>query len=517
MNNTSAFSDIPLHILRAELHRRQDAADRPPCGSTSRVYAYNTPLHVFALFLILILSTFACSFPLLARRFPSLPVPNRTLFLSRHFGTGVLIATAFVHLLPTAYVNLTDPCLPPFWNETYPPMAGFVAMVSVLTVVGIEMFFASKGAGHSHSVDLNSLRDGDSEARPPIHRISSGRSGSFRQQMFGSQRDAQSGGYEELEVGRSPYSDTPGSVDKPLPPPPPSGDDEDEDEAQLKDDDDDGSDLDLDELEAETDADTFPLNATKQRKRQSSLAGTNGDHPRPKPTSRSVSFATPISSHFPASPTSPTSPLPLHTQEQRLVLQCLLLEAGILFHSVFIGMALSVTTGPAFIVLLIAISFHQTFEGLALGSRIAAIPSFSTSSLKPWVMSAMYGVTTPIGQAIGLAVHTLYDPQSQFGLLMVGIVNGISAGLLLYAGLVQLLAEDFLSDRSYVDLRGWRRVEACGAVVAGCFLMSLVGYVFDISLRPRRGLLTRCIGLLLRACYSLGKQNQLADGCALPS
>jgi len=390
-------------------------------------------------------------------------------------------------------------------------------MVSVLTVVGIEMFFASKGAGHSHSVDLNSLRDGDSEARPPIHRISSGRSGSFRQQMFGSQRDAQSGGYEELEVGRSPYSDTPGSVDKPLPPPPPSGDDEDEDEAQLKDDDDDGSDLDLDELEAETDADTFPLNATKQRKRQSSLAGTNGDHPRPKPTSRSVSFATPISSHFPASPTSPTSPLPLHTQEQRLVLQCLLLEAGILFHSVFIGMALSVTTGPAFIVLLIAISFHQTFEGLALGSRIAAIPSFSTSSLKPWVMSAMYGVTTPIGQAIGLAVHTLYDPQSQFGLLMVGIVNGISAGLLLYAGLVQLLAEDFLSDRSYVDLRGWRRVEACGAVVAGCFLMSLVGYVFDISLRPRRGLLTRCIGLLLRACYSLGKQNQLADGCALPS
>ena len=56
-------------------------------------------------------------------------------------------------------------------------------------------------------------------------------------------------------------------------------------------------------------------------------------------------------------------------------------------------------------------------------------------------MSLMYGVTTPIGQAIGLAVHSLYDPESQFGLLMVGIVNAISAGLLLYAGLVQLLGK----------------------------------------------------------------------------
>ncbi|KAI7147853.1 hypothetical protein KC352_g28940 [Hortaea werneckii] len=152
-----------------------------------------------------------------------------------------------------------------------------------------------------------------------------------------------------------------------------------------------------------------------------------------------------------------------------------MLEAGILFHSVFIGMALSVSTGAAFVVLLVAISFHQTFEGLALGSRIAGISSFPPSSPKPWLMSAMYGVTTPIGQAIGLAVHRLYDPESQFGLLMVGIVNAISSGLLLYAGLVQLLAEDFLTDRSYAELQGRRRLEACGAVVGGSMLMALVG------------------------------------------
>ena len=51
-------------------------------------------------------------------------------------------------------------------------------------------------------------------------------------------------------------------------------------------------------------------------------------------------------------------------KRQKLLLQCVLLEVGILFHSVFIGMALAVATGNDFIVLLLAIIFHQTFEGV---------------------------------------------------------------------------------------------------------------------------------------------------------
>lgn len=124
--------------------------------------------------------------------------------------------------------------------------------------------------------------------------------------------------------------------------------------------------------------------------------------------------------------------------------------------------------------LLVAISFHQTFEGLALGSRIAALP-FPAHSLKPWLMALAYGTTTPVGQAVGLMVHGLYDQQGQGGLLMVGITNAVSSGLLLFAGLVELLAEDFLSDASYEVLRGRRRVEAWMAVVAGGALMALVG------------------------------------------
>lgn len=83
--------------------------------------------------------------------------------------------------------------------------------------------------------------------------------------------------------------------------------------------------------------------------------------------------------------------------------------------------------------------------------------------------------STPGGMAIGIATHTLYSPDSEVGLLVVGIMNAISAGFLVYASLVELMSEDFLSDESWKVLRGKRRVYACLLVLLGAFLMSLVG------------------------------------------
>lgn len=54
-------------------------------------------------------------------------------------------------------------------------------------------------------------------------------------------------------------------------------------------------------------------------------------------------------------------------------------------------------------------------------------------------------------------------------------MNAISAGLLIFASLVELLSEDFLSDESWRVLRGRARVIACVLVFAGAFCMSLVG------------------------------------------
>ncbi|KMU91966.1 zinc transporter protein [Coccidioides immitis H538.4] len=447
----SSLADVPISLLKAELERRSldiraqgispgpaQPSTRPACGSTTRAGSYNTPIHVFALFLILILSTLACSFPIIARRFPRLPIPRRFLFLSRHFGTGVLIATAFVHLLPTAFISLTNPCLPHFWNRGYPETAGLVAMIAVMIVVTIEMFFAMRGAGHVHGSEYDTLMDevshhnhyeGLGVGRDDTR--GSGTQHGTRQMSLGF-RPVPTASRDSLIDGASPTLAKDPENQR-------QGDDEN---------------LQLEEL------DPFPDDSSEFNDSPTSEA--HPSHPRPPPHHSHGHV------HFSGSRSQ---------KAQKQLIQCLLLEAGILFHSVFIGMALSVATGANFIVLLVAISFHQTFEGFALGARIASlIPDlFPASSPKPWLMALAYGTTTPIGQAIGLGLHTLYDPASEIGLITVGMTNAFSSGLLLFAGLVELLAEDFLSDRSFETLRGRNRIEACFAVAGGAALMALVG------------------------------------------
>lgn len=116
--------------------------DRPQCGSGGVREDYNLPLHVGALFIILTVSASACAFALVVTKVPALRINPRFLFAVRHFGTGVLLATAFVHLLPTAFISLTDPCLPGFWNDEYPAMAGAIALASVFAIATLEMVFS---------------------------------------------------------------------------------------------------------------------------------------------------------------------------------------------------------------------------------------------------------------------------------------------------------------------------------------------------------------------------------------
>lgn len=57
--NFPSLLEIPNAVLKAELARRGEngeADEKPECGS-KRQGAYNTPIHVMALFLILVLST----------------------------------------------------------------------------------------------------------------------------------------------------------------------------------------------------------------------------------------------------------------------------------------------------------------------------------------------------------------------------------------------------------------------------------------------------------------------------
>ncbi|KAI0828113.1 Zinc/iron permease [Hypoxylon sp. FL0890] len=448
-----SWPSVPTRLLIAELSRRHGSgssshgAERPACGSGDRG-TYDTGLHVFALFLILSLSVLACGFPLLSRQSAQSRRAHHIVFLCQHFGTGVLIATAFVHLLPTAFLSLTDPCLPPLFTEGYPPMAGLIAMVSVLVVATVESYLTVRGAGHSHSHNHGWDSDdedaeGDERNVLPNVGLAARRASSHRPADIALGDMSASQG---LMADVSPLPESTPSIitHSPQPQRLSSRSNGDEDDV-LGDHDDEDLDLNLNDFDPVADEDAQPL------------AHSNGD-------AHAKRYSESTDPHGPLTP----------EEQKRRMLQCMLLEAGILFHSVFIGMAVSVATGPPFVVFLVAIAFHQTFEGLALGSRIAAI-QFPRASLRPWLMVLAYGLTTPIGQAIGLAVHRLYDPLSQTGLLMVGIMNAISSGLLLFAGLVQLLSEDFLTEKSYKSLKGKKRRNAGLAVLAGAMLMALVG------------------------------------------
>lgn len=84
-------------------------------------------------------SCFGAGFPVVAKKFKSLKIPPKVFFFCKHFGTGVLIATAFVHLLPTAFQSLNNPCLPDLFTDDYPALPGVIGLGSLFMLFAIEM------------------------------------------------------------------------------------------------------------------------------------------------------------------------------------------------------------------------------------------------------------------------------------------------------------------------------------------------------------------------------------------
>ena len=120
-----------------------------------------------------------------------------------------------------------------------------------------------------------------------------------------------------------------------------------------------------------------------------------------------------------------------------------ILEFGVIFHSIFIGLTLAVS-GEEFITLYIVLVFHQTFEGLGLGARLASVPWPKSKRWTPYILGVAYGLSTPIAIAIGLGVRNSYPPESETTLYVNGIFDSISAGILIYTGLVELMAHEFM-------------------------------------------------------------------------
>ena len=151
-----------------------------------------------------------------------------------------------------------------------------------------------------------------------------------------------------------------------------------------------------------------------------------------------------------------------------------ILEFGVIFHSIFIGLTLAVA-GDEFVVLYIVLVFHQTFEGLGLGSRLGTMEWPKSRSWMPWVLGAAYGFTTPIAIAIGLGIRETFVPGSTTYLMVNGIFDSISAGILIYTGLVELMAHEFMFNAEMRKGSMTKVLSAFGCMCLGAGLMALLG------------------------------------------
>lgn len=78
------------------------------------------------------------------------------------------------------------------------------------------------------------------------------------------------------------------------------------------------------------------------------------------------------------------------------------------------------------------------FEGLGLGARLAFLKLPPKYRWMRFAGGVLYGLTTPIGIAAGLGVRQTYSPDSPTASIVSGILDALSAGILLYTGLIEV-------------------------------------------------------------------------------
>ncbi|XP_071691536.1 fe(2+) transport protein 1-like [Rutidosis leptorrhynchoides] len=144
-------------------------------------------------------------------------------------------------------------------------------------------------------------------------------------------------------------------------------------------------------------------------------------------------------------PEDPASQL----RRYRVVAQ--VLELGIVVHSVVIGLSMGASDNLCTIKPLVAaLCFHQFFEGMGLGGCI--LQANYEMKMKA-ALVFFFSVTTPFGIAVGIGLSNVYRENSPTALIVVGVLNAVSAGLLNYMALVDLLASDFMGKKLQDEMK----------------------------------------------------------------
>ncbi|GEQ68168.1 hypothetical protein JCM33374_g1835 [Metschnikowia sp. JCM 33374] len=339
------------------------------CGTASSFNGEFMPARIASVFVLLVLSAAGSFFPLLAVNYKVFRIPDIVIFVTRYFGSGVIVATAFIHLLGESQTSLSHECVGHIFEEY--SWASAFSLMGVVTMFTIEAF---------------------------THRRLDRRNGRFPGQSIENPEDTEKAECCERtnEVSLTAGEDS------------------------------------IEEF----------------RKESGELTATSSDNGKDVTSRKEAAFKKLVSIY--------------------------LLEFGIVFHSVFVGLSLAIA-GEQFQTLFVAISFHQFFEGLGLGARFATAKWPEHLKRMPWYLSAAYSITTPVGIAAGLGVRHLYSEDSPTSLIVVGVFDGFCSGLLIYNGLVELMARDFISDPTMKGTSNRRYSLAYVMFLLGGLLMAVVG------------------------------------------
>jgi len=338
-------------------------------------------LRIASIFIIFVSSAIGALMPIFLARQSKVPVPKLVFFICKYFGTGVIIATAWMHLLEPAADNLGDPCLTPRLGDY--PWAFAIGLWTVMAMFFVELM-AMRKVDDADGLQAGSL---DAKNDPTVDILDLSRAAAKKTSM---NEDVENGTTGDHGHGLAlPGQDGDMSY-------PPGGRDH------------------LAHRHEHTEGDSH-----------GTLAGQ-------------------LTSLF-------------------------ILEFGVVFHSVFIGLTLGTTDEVT--ILLIVLVFHQMFEGLGLGSRLAIAPWPKGKRWLPYLLGAIFALSAPVGVAAGIGAQPKNANDQK---LVNGIFDAISAGILMYTGLVELLAHEFMFNPHMRRASLKVQLSAFVCVLLGMGLMALL-------------------------------------------
>ncbi|KAI9280493.1 Zinc/iron permease [Sporodiniella umbellata] len=357
-------------LLLSQAYGQEDASENK-CD-IEEIEDYNMGLRIGSIFIILATTAIGTYTPILLHRISPYQkggARDWLLTVGKFFGTGVILATAFVHMLPEALENFESPCLSEGWLS-YGGFAGVFCMIASFALQLLEV------ASVSH---MNKLRKGKAEK-------------------------------VDTEFGNTKY--------------------------KLKD-----------------NENTESLSVNSKTLASPSVPCEN--------------------THHIGDDHGHTHGMFLEGDEAMNHIGTYILELGIIMHSILIGVALAVTGKDEFTTLLIALVFHQFFEGMALGTRLNEINY--ERWYKPVMMGFLYICMTPIGIAIGVGIHSSFNSNSYSYVLSQAILDSLSAGILLYNAYVSLMSMEISHNHAFHNSSTSRKLVCFISMYIGAGLMALIG------------------------------------------